>query len=102
MKLFLQAFTFDVVEAVAEFLRSQKSSDCSLTHLKTVNMQLFSGAESEMEFVKYLLASATALEEMAISPHAGNVSDGGESILNKLKQFPRASPRAEIVNSEKK
>ncbi|XP_022871921.1 F-box/FBD/LRR-repeat protein At1g13570-like [Olea europaea var. sylvestris] len=101
-KLEITAFTFDVVEAVAEFLRSQKSSDCSLTHLKTVNMQLFSGAESEMEFVKYLLASATALEEMAISPHAGNVSDGGESILNKLKQFPRASPRAEIVNSEKK
>ncbi|CAI9775641.1 unnamed protein product [Fraxinus pennsylvanica] len=101
-KLKITAFTFDVVEAVAEFLRSQKSSDCSLTHLKTVNMQLFSGAESEMEFVKYLLASATALEEMAISPHAGNVSDGGESILNELKQFPRASPRAEIVNSEKK
>ncbi|KAL2490090.1 F-box/FBD/LRR-repeat protein [Forsythia ovata] len=101
-KLKITAFTFDVVEAVAEFLRAQKSSDCSLTHLKTVNMQLFSGAESEMEFVKYLLASATALEEMSISPHAGNVSDGGESILNELKQFPRASPRAEIINSEKK
>lgn len=91
-----------MVEAVAEFLRAQKISDGSMTQLKTVDMQLFSGIESEMEFVKYLLASATALEEMAISPHAGSVSDGGESILNELKQFPRASPKAEIINSEKK
>ncbi|CAA2958251.1 F-box FBD LRR-repeat At1g13570-like [Olea europaea subsp. europaea] len=101
-KLKITAFTFDVVEAVAEFLRAQKISDGSMTQLKTVDMQLFSGIESEMEFVKYLLASATALEEMAISPHAGSVSDGGESILNELKQFPRASPKAEIINSEKK
>lgn len=66
-----------------------------MTHLKTVNMQLFSGIEPEMEFVKYLLlASATTLEEMAIAPHTGSITDGGESILNELKQYPRASPGA--------
>ncbi|PIN13613.1 hypothetical protein CDL12_13760 [Handroanthus impetiginosus] len=99
-RLKITAFTFDVVDSVADFLRSQKSSE-SFTQLKTVKMQLFSGIEAEMEFVKYLLASATALEEMAITPHAGSVTDGGESILNELKQYPRASPNAEIVSSEK-
>ncbi|KAI3468480.1 hypothetical protein Pfo_025143 [Paulownia fortunei] len=99
-RLKITAFTFDVVDAVADFLRSQRSSE-SLTQLKTVKMQLFSGIEAEMEFVKYLLASATALEELAITPHAGSVTDGGESILNELKQYPRASPSAEIFSSEK-
>lgn len=97
--LLFQAFTLDVVDAVADFLRSQTSSE-SLTQLKTVKMQLFSGIEAEMEFVKYLLASAVALEEMAITPDAGSITDGGESILNELKQFPRASPSAEIFSSE--
>ncbi|KAK6137193.1 hypothetical protein DH2020_029065 [Rehmannia glutinosa] len=96
----LEAFTFDVVDSVADFLRSQRSSE-SLTQLKTVKMQLFSGIEAEMEFVKYLLASATALEEMTITPHAGSVTDGGESILNELKLYPRASPSAEIFSSDK-
>ncbi|XP_073026286.1 F-box/FBD/LRR-repeat protein At1g13570-like isoform X1 [Primulina eburnea] len=99
-KLKITAFTSDVVDSVSEFLRSQKSSD-TLTHLKTVTMQLFSGNESEMEFIKYLLSSATELEEMAIAPHSSSVLDGGESILNELKQFPRASPKAEIINSDK-
>lgn len=88
-----------MVDAVAVFLRSQTSSE-SLMQLKTVKMQLFSGIEAEMEFVKYLLASAVALEEMAITPDAGSITDGGESILNELKQFPRASPSAEIFSSE--
>ncbi|KAK6158592.1 hypothetical protein DH2020_005906 [Rehmannia glutinosa] len=99
-RLKITAFTFDVVDSVADFLRSQRSSE-SLTQLKTVKMQLFSGIEAEMEFVKYLLASATALEEMTITPHAGSVTDGGESILNELKQYPRASPSAEIFSSDK-
>ncbi|KAL7122527.1 hypothetical protein ACP275_01G050300 [Erythranthe tilingii] len=98
-KLKITAFTFDVVDAVADFLRSQRSSE-SFTQLKTVKMQLFSGIEAEMEFVKYLLASATALEEMTITPHAGSVTDGGESILNEIKRYPRASPSVEIFNSE--
>ncbi|CAI9759519.1 unnamed protein product [Fraxinus pennsylvanica] len=97
-KLKITAFTFDVVESVGEYLRAQKSSDCLLAQLKTVDMLLFSGVEPEMEFVKYLLASATGLEEMAILPHSGSVSDGGVSILNELKQFPRASAKAEIIN----
>lgn len=100
-RLKITAFTFDVVGSVAEFLRSQKGSE-SLINLKSVKMQLFSGIEPEMEFVKYLLASATSLEEMAIAPHAGSITDGGESILNELKRYPRASPRAEIISSERK
>lgn len=90
-----------MVDSVAGFLRSQKTSQC-LTKLKAVKMQLFCGIESEMEFVKYLLASATALEEIAITPHAGSITDGGESILNELKQYPRASPRVEIISSDRK
>ncbi|KAL3651002.1 hypothetical protein CASFOL_007405 [Castilleja foliolosa] len=100
-KLKITAFTLDVVDSVADFLRSQRSSE-SLTQLRTVKMQLFSGMEAEMEFVKYLLASATALEEMTITPHAGSITDGGESILNELKQYPRASPSVAILSSEKK
>ncbi|EPS62140.1 hypothetical protein M569_12653, partial [Genlisea aurea] len=93
------ASSLGVVDSVADFLRSQKCSE-ALTQLKIVNMQLFSGIEAEMEFVKYLLASATSLEEMAITPHAGSVTDGGNLILDELKRYPRASPFAEIVSSE--
>ncbi|GER39812.1 F-box/RNI-like superfamily protein [Striga asiatica] len=99
-RLKITAFTLDVVDSVADFLRSQRSSE-TFTQLRTVKMQLFSGTEAEMEFVKYLLASATALEEMTITPHTGSVTDGGESILKELKQYPRASPTAEIFSSEK-
>lgn len=100
-RLKITAFTLDVVDSVADFLRSQSTSG-SLSHLRTVKMQLFSGIEPEMEFVKYLLASAVALEEMEITPHAGRFSDGGESILNELKQYPRASARAEIISADGK
>lgn len=100
-RLKITAFTLDVVDSVAEFLRSQSTSG-SLAHLRRVKMQLFSGIEPEMEFVKYLLASSVALEEMEITPHAGRFSDGCESILNELKQYPRASARAEIVSSNGK
>lgn len=65
-------------------------------------MQLFCGNESEMEFLKYMLASATALEEIAITPHAGCITDGGESILNELKQYPRASQGAVFISSDGK
>lgn len=99
-RLKITAFSFDVVDSVADFLRSQQTSE-SLSQLKTVKMQLFSGIEAEMEFVKYLLASATALEEMTIIPYSNSVTDGGESILNEIKQYPRASPSAEITSSEK-
>lgn len=85
-------------DSVASFLRSQETSEC-LTRLKAVKMQLFCGNESEMAFMKYILASAAALEEIAITPHTGSITDGGESILNELKQFPRASPRAAFVSS---
>lgn len=94
----LQAYTFEVVDSVASFLRSQEMSEC-LTQLKAVKMQLFCGNESEMEFMKYILASAAVLEEIAITPHPDSIMDGGESILNELKQFPRASPRAAFVCS---
>lgn len=87
--------------SVVEFLRSQKRTE-ALINLRSVKMQLFSGIEPEMEFVKYLLESATSLEEMAIAPHAGSITDGGESILNELKRYPRASPRAEIISSDRK
>ncbi|KAI3453929.1 hypothetical protein Pfo_010592 [Paulownia fortunei] len=100
-RLKITAFTFGVVDSAADFVRSQKTSKC-LTQLKAVKMQLFCGIDSEMEFVKYLLASSTALEEMAITPHPGSITDGGESILNELKQYPRASPRVEIVSSDRK
>lgn len=97
-RLRITAYTFEVVDSVASFLRSQETSEC-LTQLKAVKMQLFCGNESEMEFIKYILASAAALEEIAITPHPGSITDGGESILNELKQFPRASPRAAFVCS---
>lgn len=100
-RLKITAFTIDVVGSVVEFLRSQKRTE-ALINLRSVKMQLFSGIEPEMEFVKYLLESATSLEEMAIAPHAGSITDGGESILNELKRYPRASPRAEIISSDRK
>ncbi|KAG8382013.1 hypothetical protein BUALT_Bualt05G0032300 [Buddleja alternifolia] len=100
-RLKITAFTFEVVDSVADFLRAQTPTR-SLTQLKAVKMQLFCGIESEMEFVRYILASATVLEKMAITPHPGTIDDGGESIVNELKQYPRASPKVEIISSDQK
>ncbi|KAH6831251.1 hypothetical protein C2S53_009446 [Perilla frutescens var. hirtella] len=94
-RLRISAYTFDMVDSVASFLRSQEAS--CLTQLKAVKMQLFCGNNPEMEFMKHILASAAGLEEIAITPHTGSITDGGKSILNKLKRYPRASPRAEFV-----
>ncbi|KAL8499522.1 hypothetical protein ACS0TY_022458 [Phlomoides rotata] len=99
-RLRITAYTFEMVEAVAHFLRSQKTSKC-MNKLKVVKMQRFCGMESEMEFIKFLLASATTLEQIAITPYEVSISDGGESILNELNKYPRASPSVEIISSDK-
>ncbi|KAL1556935.1 F-box/FBD/LRR-repeat protein-like isoform X2 [Salvia divinorum] len=100
-KLRITGYTYEVVDSVAGFLRSQEPFEC-LAQLKSIKMQLFCGNDSEMEFLKYMLASAAALEETAITPHSGCVTDGGEAILNELKQYPRASSRAEFISSDGK
>ncbi|XP_047937909.1 F-box/FBD/LRR-repeat protein At1g13570-like isoform X1 [Salvia hispanica] len=96
-KLRITGYTYEAVDSVAGFLRSQEPLKC-LARLKSIKMQLFCGNDSEMEFLKYMLSSAAALEEIAIAPHPGCITDGGEAILNELKQYPRASSRAEFIS----
>ncbi|KAI3450045.1 hypothetical protein Pfo_006710 [Paulownia fortunei] len=85
-------------EAVIEFLRAQETPDRHLNQLRRVEIAVFSGVEPQMEFARYLLASAAGLEEMVIAPVFSSLSgDGGLSLMNQLKQLPRASPSALIV-----
>lgn len=86
------------VEAVIEFIRAQETPDCCLNHLTRVEIALFSGVEPQIEFVRYLLASAAALGEMVITPAFSALFDDVR-LMNRLEQFPRASPSALVTLS---
>ncbi|CAK7327898.1 unnamed protein product [Dovyalis caffra] len=85
------------MEPVLEYMRVQDFSDCSLNRLREVKMQLISGVQSELEFMKLLLAKSTMLEKLEILPTKENSTNGGFQILRELIRFRRASAKAEII-----
>ncbi|KAL3828690.1 hypothetical protein ACJIZ3_017492 [Penstemon smallii] len=91
-------YASEIVEAVVEFIRAQETPDFRMSQLKRVVIAVFSSTEPQMEFVKYILAVAAALEVMVVSPSKSSAVSGvGElSLINQLKQLPRASPNAQI------
>ncbi|KAL8527394.1 hypothetical protein ACS0TY_005308 [Phlomoides rotata] len=80
-------------QAVIDFIRAQETPDPYLHQLRRVVISLFSGSEPEIELLRYLLASAAGLEEMVIAPFSSSLLDDAR-LMNRLKQFPRASPAA--------
>ncbi|OIT32293.1 PREDICTED: F-box/FBD/LRR-repeat protein At1g13570-like [Nicotiana attenuata] len=100
----LQELTIDctvsagnVVEAVVQFLRAQSMSCGVAKLLQRVEMSYFTGADVEMEFVRFILASAPALEEILIWNVAHHFVQSTQMIDDEMKQFRRASPNVRII-----
>ncbi|KAL3330703.1 hypothetical protein AABB24_034493 [Solanum stoloniferum] len=62
---FYQVWVGDIVEPVVQLLRAQSSSSGAVK-LQRVQVNMFTGLEMEMEFMKFILASAPVLEEIFI------------------------------------
>lgn len=69
----------------------------SFNRLQEVLLTDFTGAKCELKFIKYLLATATALKTMEI-----NFDDDIDAkdlfyVVTKLIRFPRVSPKARLI-----
>lgn len=78
------------------FLETQYPSGCRCDKLKSVRITDLSGLANEMEFVKFLLGNAPALQMMYMTPSC-YVSNMKTYMLIELLRFRRASPRAQII-----
>ncbi|XP_009594964.1 F-box/FBD/LRR-repeat protein At1g13570-like [Nicotiana tomentosiformis] len=100
----LQELTIDitvsagnVVEPVVQFLRAQSISCGVAKLLQRVEMSYFTGAETEMEFVRFILASAPVLEEILIWNVAHHFHRSTQMMDDEMKLFGRASPNVRII-----
>ncbi|XP_059290382.1 uncharacterized protein LOC132043939 [Lycium ferocissimum] len=80
----------NVVERFIHQLRSQGMPNSTLKQLKRVDIKLSLFSELEMEFVKYVLSSATVLEIISIVTCA-EFSQRGMKMMEEIKQFPPPS-----------
>ncbi|XP_060185881.1 F-box/FBD/LRR-repeat protein At1g13570-like [Lycium barbarum] len=90
----------DVVEPVVEFLEAQSITSFGAAKLlQKVEMCYFKGAEMQMEFMKFILASAPVLEKitMLMIPHEFLLCADTQMMEEKMKQFPRASPNVRFI-----
>ncbi|XP_059290377.1 uncharacterized protein LOC132043930 [Lycium ferocissimum] len=88
-----------VVKRVIHQLRSQGLPHSALKQLKRVDIKLMLFSELAMEFVKYVLSSATVLEIISIVTCA-KFSQRGMEIMEEVKQFPQSSPIVEFIYKE--
>nr|XP_016438145.1 PREDICTED: F-box/FBD/LRR-repeat protein At5g53840-like [Nicotiana tabacum] len=89
----LEVSVGNVVEPVVQFLRAQSISSCGVAKLlQRVEMSCFTGAEVEMEFVRFILASAPVLEEILIWNVAHHFLQSTQMMDDEMKQFHRPSP----------
>ncbi|KAH0645531.1 hypothetical protein KY290_034319 [Solanum tuberosum] len=64
--------------------------------LKSVDMTLMYWVnKTETEFLKHVLAYATALEKIYIATSA-DIRHRGMQMMEEMKQFPRASPNMDV------
>ncbi|KAF5733974.1 hypothetical protein HS088_TW16G00415 [Tripterygium wilfordii] len=85
------------VQTVAEYLKVQEFSDCSLDRLQVVKILEVSGVPAELELMKILLAASSSLEKLEILPREEKSIETEYKILRELIRFRRASPKAEIM-----
>ncbi|KAK4364829.1 hypothetical protein RND71_016187 [Anisodus tanguticus] len=89
-----------VVEPVIQFLQAQSIiSYGAVKLLQSVQMCYFTGFEMEMEFVKFILASAPVLEEIFIWNVVHHFHRGTQ-MIDEIKQSRRASPNVEFMFEE--
>ncbi|KAK9706097.1 hypothetical protein RND81_07G104100 [Saponaria officinalis] len=72
---------------------------CNLEPLKHVELLCFSGSNSELHLVKFLLAQSSTLELMTIQLDTSVIkgADAKFSLARAVMRFRRASPYAEVV-----
>ncbi|KAI8023374.1 F-box/FBD/LRR-repeat protein [Camellia lanceoleosa] len=88
--------TADVIDPVLELLKMKDWSGVSLNQLQVVQLRGLYSTQSELKFIKLLLAISPVLETMFIQTDLEKVADEGLRILNEVTRFPRLSPQAEI------
>ncbi|KAK4364828.1 hypothetical protein RND71_016186 [Anisodus tanguticus] len=91
----LQASIRNVEEPVLQFIKSQTNSYGGMKVLRKACMfVIYGGLEPQMEFLRFLLSSAPALEEMYILNHAYPVDQV------EMKKFPSASHNVKFKYEE--
>ncbi|XP_009770920.2 F-box/FBD/LRR-repeat protein At1g13570 [Nicotiana tabacum] len=85
----------NVVEAVVQFLQDQTCSGGVVKLLQSVEMSHFTGTKMEMQFVRFILASAPLLKEIFIW-NFSYILQSGRQMINEMKQYRRASPYVEF------
>ncbi|CAL5338505.1 unnamed protein product [Camellia sinensis] len=88
--------TADVMDPVLELLEMKDWSGVSLNQLQVVQLGGLYGTQSELKFIKLLLAILPVLETKFIQTDTEKVVDEGLRILNEVTRFPHLSPQAEI------
>uniref|UniRef100_A0A0V0H559 Putative ovule protein n=1 Tax=Solanum chacoense TaxID=4108 RepID=A0A0V0H559_SOLCH len=89
----------DIVEPAVQLLRAQSSS-YGVVKLQRVRVNMFTGLEMEMEFMKFILASAPVLEEIFIWNFVRVPFRSCKQMIDEMKEFRRASPNAEFTFEE--
>lgn len=99
-----------LVEPVVHLLRAQGMSHSALKQLKRVDMKFIQAHEPEIEFLKYVLSVATALEKICVQTYVEykftkvyeieREEFMGMKMMEEMKQFSRASPKVEFIYEE--
>ncbi|WMV11309.1 hypothetical protein MTR67_004694 [Solanum verrucosum] len=89
----------DIVEPAVQLLRAQSSS-YGVVKLQRVRVNMFTGLEMEMKFMKFILASSPVLEEVSIWNFTRYLFRSCKQMMDEMKEFGRASPNAEFTFEE--
>ncbi|KAK6782205.1 hypothetical protein RDI58_020001 [Solanum bulbocastanum] len=86
-------------EGVVQFLRAQSFLYGALK-LQRVQVNMFMGLEMEMEFIKFIFASAPVLEEIFFWNFAYLGVRSGKQMIDEIEEFRRASPNVDFIFEE--
>jgi len=89
----------DIVEPAVQLLRAQ-SSPYGVVKLQRVRVNMFTGLEMEMEFMKFILASAPVLGEIFIWNCTRFLFRSCKEMIDEMKEFRRASANVEFTFEE--
>ncbi|CAH1441146.1 unnamed protein product [Lactuca virosa] len=84
------------VGAASNHLESPNCLDCTLEHLKIVEMRHLKGSKAELLFIKLLLAHSPSLQNFTITPSQKTDAQKRFDIAKDVMQFPRASTKAKM------
>ncbi|KAJ9558615.1 hypothetical protein OSB04_013229 [Centaurea solstitialis] len=85
------------VGLASNHLESPDCLDQTLNRLQTVQIRYLKGSRPELLFIKLLLAHSPSLIKMTIHPKVCSSLEPHHDIVVGVMQFPRASPKAELI-----